>query len=81
MRRRCNGARAYNRSFEFLLLLALEEMVEEHSIGRRRRVVRHAGGIGSENVGMSNEKIDEKSIRRKPKVSRGRLIRSGLVGP
>ena len=42
--------------------------------------MRYAGRIGRENVGMSNVKADEKSARRKPKVSRGRLIRSGLVG-
>lgn len=40
-----------------------------------------AGDIGSENVGMSNEKVGEKPTRRKPKVSRGRIFRSGLVGP
>ena len=59
----------------------VSRMVGEHSIDLRRCVVRHAGGIGRENVGMSNEKKDEKSFRRKPEVSRGRLIRSGLVGP
>ena len=52
-------------------------MVEEHSIGLRRCTARYAGGIGRENVGMSNEKAGEKPARRKPKVSRGRLIRSG----
>ncbi len=30
---------------------------------------------------MSSDKADEKSARRKPKVSWGRLIRPGLVGP
>ena len=39
------------------------------------------GQFGSENVGMSNEKISENLIRRKPKVSWGRLVRPGLVGP
>ncbi len=39
------------------------------------------GRIRSENVGMSNEKISENLIRRKPKVSWGRLVRPGLVGP
>ena len=32
-------------------------------------------------AGMSSDKIGVKPIRRKPKVSRGRLIRPGLVGP
>ena len=44
-------------------------MVEEHSMQHRRCVVKHAGAHGKENVGISNEKIDEKSIRRKSKVS------------
>ena len=30
---------------------------------------------------MSSVKTDEKSVHRKPKVSYGRLIRVGLVGP
>ena len=30
---------------------------------------------------MSNEKISENLIRRKPKVSWGRLVLPGLVGP
>ena len=30
---------------------------------------------------MSSVKTGEKPVRRKPKVSRGRLIRPGLVGP
>ena len=43
--------------------------------------MRFVGRIRSENVGMSNEKISENLIRRKPKVSWGRLVRPGLVGP
>ena len=43
--------------------------------------MRSFGRIRSENVGMSNEKISENLIRRKPKVSWGRLVRPGLVGP
>ena len=39
-----------------------------------------AGGIRSENVGMSNEKRDWDSFRRKFEVSRVKLICSGLVG-
>ncbi len=39
------------------------------------------GRSRSENVGMSNEKISENLIRRKSKVSWGRLVRPGLVGP
>ena len=43
--------------------------------------MRHAGGSRRDNAGISNAKTDEKSVRRKPKVSWGREIRPGLVGP
>ena len=43
--------------------------------------MRFVGRIRSENAGMSNEKISENLIRRKPKVSWGRLVHPGLVGP
>jgi hypothetical protein len=39
------------------------------------------GVLGSANAGMSSVKVDEKSAHRKPKVSYGRLVRVGLVGP
>ena len=35
----------------------------------RSRAVRHGGLTGKANVGMSNDKTDEKSVRRKTKVS------------
>ena len=43
--------------------------------------MRGAGGGRRDYVGISNAKADEKSARRKPKVSWGREIRPGLVGP
>jgi hypothetical protein len=43
--------------------------------------VRFAGGSRRDYAGISNAKADEKSARRKPKVSWGREIRPGLVGP
>ena len=43
--------------------------------------VRYAGAYRRENVGMSSDKTGEKPVRRKPKVSTGRVIRGGLVGP
>ena len=43
--------------------------------------VRTPGRNGSDYAGMSSEKIREKRIRREPKVSWGRLIHPGLVGP
>ena len=41
----------------------------------------HAGGDAREYAGISSVNSDEKSGRRKPKVSWGRQIRPGLVGP
>ena len=41
----------------------------------------HAGGDRRDYVGISSANSDEKSGRRKPKVSWGRDIRPGLVGP
>ena len=43
--------------------------------------MRLAGGGRRDYVGISNVKTDVKSVRRKPKVSWGREIRPGLVGP
>ena len=40
-----------------------------------------AGGKGSDYADMSSDKDDENSSRRKPKVSWGRFVRPGLVGP
>lgn len=56
-------------------------VVEERSVGLRRCAVRHAGGIGSANADMSNDKMGENPIRRKPKVSCATSIGAGLVGP
>ena len=41
----------------------------------------HIGGDRREYVGISSVNSDEKSGRRKPKVSWGRDILPGLVGP
>ena len=43
--------------------------------------MRRPGGDGREYAGISSVNSDEKSGRRKPKVSWGRQIRPGLVGP
>ncbi len=56
-------------------------MVEERPVQRRRHTERSAGADGSDYAGMSSENLDEKTRRRKSKVSWGRLIRPGLVGP
>ena len=55
--------------------------VGERSCRRRRRTVRSVGVAASEYAGMSNDKAGENPARRKPKVSWGREIRPGLVGP
>ena len=55
-------------------------LVGERSVGRRRCTERYAGGIRSENVGMSSEKTCENHVRRKSKDSRGRLVLPGEVG-
>ena len=43
--------------------------------------MRTTGGYGRAYVDTSNDKIGEKPIRRKSKVSWVKLIFSGLVGP
>ena len=43
--------------------------------------VRTCGRGGSENVGISSENIGENPMARKSKVSWGRFVRPGLVGP
>ena len=52
-------------------------MVGERSVSLRRCVVRHAGGIGSANADMSNDKAGERPARRKSKVSCATLIDAG----
>ena len=56
-------------------------MVGERSVRLRRWTERPAGGIGSANADMSNDKGGERPPRRKPKVSCATLIGAGLVGP
>ncbi len=48
---------------------------------QRRHTVRSAGAAGSENLGLSSEKQSENLCRRKSKVSWGRFVHPGLVGP
>ena len=56
-------------------------VVEEHSQGIEAESARIRGALGRDYVGMSSDKTGGKPVRRKPKGSRGRLIRPGLVGP
>ena len=57
------------------------DAVGERSNQRRSGTVRSRGAVASDNAGMSNDKTGENPVRRKPKVSWGREIRPGLVGP
>ena len=50
------------------------------SLGWEDPLGRACGALSSENAGVSNEKMGENPIRRKPKVSRGRVVLPGLVG-
>ena len=56
-------------------------VVGERSVSRRRSVVTPAGGIGSANADMSNDKASAKLARRKPKGSCATVIGAGSVGP
>ena len=56
-------------------------MVGERSTLGRSHTVRSGGRSGSDYAGMSSEKTRGKRVRRKSKVSWGRLIRPGLVDP
>ncbi len=68
MRRKFSGAKALHRSYG----LCVSGAVGEHSVGLRRWAVKPAGGGRGEYVGISSVNLDEKSGRRKPKVSWGR---------
>ncbi len=57
------------------------EAVGEFSNRSEGEGVSHAGAFGSKNVGTSNHKADEKSARRKTKVSLAMIVSQGLVGP
>ena len=48
---------------------------------QRSRLGTGGGGHGSEDAGISSEKTGENPVRRKPKVSSGRLVLWRLVGP
>ena len=56
-------------------------VVGEHPYTVEARPVRAGGGIGRENVGMSNRKARENRAPRKSKVSSATKIDGGLGGP
>ena len=71
------GAQACNRICGFSFVFAQMGVVEERSTLGRRHTVRSAGRRGSDYAGMSSEITRGKRVRRKSKVSWGRLIRPG----
>ncbi len=62
-------------------MLQFTGAVGEHSIHRRSSGVSQGGEDGRDYVSTSSVKVCEKQTRRKPKVSWGRIVRPGLVGP
>ena len=56
-------------------------VVGERSSQHRSGTETSRGAAASDYAGMSNDKTGENPVRRKPKVSWGREIRPGLVGP
>jgi hypothetical protein len=56
-------------------------VVGEHSIGQKSQPITVDGGIGRDPAGISSDNRGENPRRRKSKVSWGRLIRPGSVGP
>ena len=56
-------------------------MVEEHFSSVEAQAARPRGAAGRENVGISSKKADEKSARRKFKVSWATIIVPGLGDP
>ena len=73
------GAQAYNRIYGCHLFGG--GVVGERSTLGRSRSGSSGGRGGSDYAGMSSEKTRGKRVRRKSKVSWGRLIHPGLVGP
>ena len=64
-----------------LRMSCLQDVVGERSSQRRSGTETSRGAAVSDYAGMSNDKTGENPVRRKPKVSWGREIRPGLVGP
>jgi len=73
LRRKCNGAKHGTEIAETVAILFGRGAYS----AQRRQTERTVGALSSENAGVSNEKMGENPIRRKPKVSRGRFVLSG----
>src|SRR5690606_6446859 len=70
------GHQAWHRSFGLQLCCSGRRAFQRH----RSRAAKRGGASGKENVGMSNDKMCEKHIRRKPKGFCSTLIGTELVG-
>jgi hypothetical protein len=75
-----NGNKPNTEAAAFLSLRAIKG-VGERCCQRGSRTETSGGASASDYAGMSNDKTGENPVRRKPKVSWGRYIRPGLVGP
>ena len=76
LRRKCIGAKHNTEAAE----LDLNLIGRGAYLGRRSKIERTCGALSSENAGVSSDKTGENPVRLKPKVSRGRFVRPGLVG-
>ena len=77
MRGRCNGAKFKT---EATACAGNSAGVGEHSVLGQSMTARTCELYRSDHADISNDKTGEKPVRRKPKVSRARVIRPGLVG-
>ena len=77
MRGRCTGAK---RNTEATACDRKIAGVGEHSVLGQSMTARTCELYRSDHADISNDKTGEKPVRRKPKVSRARVIRPGLVG-
>ena len=76
MRRQFNGAKHITEAVN-VTISRDRGVVGERCINRRSVMVMLRGGDASEDAGMSNEKTDEKSVRRKLKDSWVKVIFPG----
>jgi hypothetical protein len=76
LRRQFNGAKHITEAVD-VVILRDHGVVGERCINRRSVMVMLRGGDTSEDAGMSNDKTDEKSVRRKLKVSWVKVIFPG----
>ena len=75
LRRKCIGAKHNTETAELRLAIGRGAYLT-----RRSKIERTCGVLSSENAGVSSDKTGENPVRRKPKVSRGRVVLPGLVG-